>query len=151
MVVGSSQYINGYLERKPQGKYEGELSIEGVDISPIVGVSFKHEGKMYLWLRRKDKLEYNADTQSYVTRKREPRWEAYLEKQTKENSRIAYKGEFPFLRFRYSIIGMWDSVLGMEKQRINFYVERLPMESQDIINGINKRNQNDRRGSNRED
>ena len=83
-------------------------------------------------------LVYDENTQQYLSRKREPRWEAYLEKQM-DGSTIAYKGEFHFLMFKYEIVGIWDSVLGKEKSRMNFFVERLPMEKQDIINGINKR------------
>ena len=138
MVNSSGQYINGYLERKAGGKYEGEISVEGISLSPITGVSFKQDGRMYLWLKRKDKLVYDPQTQSYVTRKKEPRWEAYLEKQMDGNA-VAYKGEFLFMRFKFSIVGVWDSVLGMEKSRMNFFVERLPMDKQDIIKGMNKR------------
>lgn len=134
------EYINGYLERKSGGKYEGEISIEGISLSPIVGVMFKQDGKNYLWLRRKDMLVYNSEEQRYIKKKREPRWEAYLEKQMKDDV-VAYNGEFPFLRFRFSIVGVWDNVLGRDKNRINFFVERLPMERQDIIHGINKKNE----------
>lgn len=141
MVSSFGEYINGYIERKKEGRYEGELSIEGIDISPIIAVSFKQEGKTYMWLRRKDMLVYDNETMQYIARKREPRWEAYLEKQTEGNA-VAYKGEFLFLRFRFSIKGVWDSVLGKEKTRMNFFVERLPMERQDIIQGINKRKAN---------
>lgn len=149
MVSSNGQYINGYLERKVGGKYEGEISIEGISLSPISGVSFKQDGKMYLWLKRKDMLVYDPMTQSYSTRKKEPRWEAYLEKQM-EGQTVAYKGEFLFMRFRFSIVGVWDSVLGKEKTRMNFFVERLPMDRQDIINGINQRKAqtNDSRRSN---
>lgn len=140
MTNTKGEYINGYLERKSGGKYEGEISIEGISLSPIVGVMFKQDGKNYLWLRRKDMLVYNSEEQRYIKKKREPRWEAYLEKQMKDDV-VAYKGEFPFLRFRFSIVGVWDSVIGRDKNRINFFVERLPMERQDIIHGINKRNE----------
>ena len=138
MTNSYCEYINGYIERKIGGGYDGVLKIDSIDISPITAVAFKNEGKMYLWLKRKDMLVYDENTQQYLSRKREPRWEAYLEKQM-DGSTIAYKGEFHFLMFKYEIVGIWDSVLGKEKSRMNFFVERLPMEKQDIINGINKR------------
>ena len=128
----NGEYINGYLERKSGGRYEGEMSIEGITLSPIVGVMFVQDDKNYLWLRRKDMLVYNPDEQRYIPRKREPRWEAYLEKQVDGNT-VAYKGEFPFMRFRFSIEGVWDSVVGRDKNRINFFVERLPIEKQDLL------------------
>lgn len=142
MTDSSGEYINGYIERKSGGRFDGTLRIDGVDISPITAVAFKDEGKTYLWLRRKDMLVYDENTQQYLTRKREPRWEAYLEKHM-EGSTVAYKGEFHFLMYKYGIVGVWDKVLGKEKSRMNFFVERLPMEKQDIIKGINKRNKND--------
>lgn len=138
MTNSYGEYINGYIERKSGGGYDGVLKIDSIDISPITAVAFKNEGKMYLWLKRKDMLVYDENTQQYLSRKREPRWEAYLEKQM-DGSTIAYRGEFHFLMFKYEIVGIWDSVLGKEKSRMNFFVERLPMEKQDIINGINKR------------
>lgn len=140
MRYGGASLPNGYLERKAGGKYEGELIIEGIDISPIMGVSFKEDGKTYLWLRRKDMLVYDPNKQDYVTRKREPRWEAYLEK-TSEGNMTLYKGEFGFFMFKFIIKGVWDEVFGMEKHRMNFFVERMALNEQDIINGINKRRQ----------
>ena len=137
MIDGYGEYINGYIERKSGGRFDGMLMIDSIDISPITAVAFKKEDKTYLWLRRKEMLVYDEKTQQYKTRKREPRWEAYLEKQM-EGSTVSYKGEFHFLMFKYEIVGIWDSVLGKEKSRMNFFVERLPMEKQDIINGINR-------------
>lgn len=130
-------FTNGYLERKVGGKYEGRIAIEGVELSPIEGVYFKEGGKSYLWLKRKAILEYNYETQEYKPRPREPRWEAYLQKQSKED--IAYKGEFVFLHFKYSIVGIWDKI-NKDKNRINFFIERLPLSQQTIINNINERN-----------
>jgi hypothetical protein len=43
------------------------------------------------------------------------------------------------LRFRYSIVGVWDNILGKDKQRLNLFVERLPMSQQTIVNRINER------------
>ena len=129
---------DGFLERMQGGRYEGRLRIDGVDISPIEGVYFKEKGGNYLWLKRKPMLEYDPDTQSYRQKSREPRWEAYLKKLG--NGIVAYKGDFAFLRFRYSITGVWDVVLGKDKHRLNFVVERLPRNEQTIINNINERN-----------
>ena len=137
-------YVNGFLERKEGGSYNGRLSIDGVDISPIEGVYFKQEGNTYLWIKRKPIMEYDFESQTYKTRKPEPQWEAYLKKQVDGNT-VAYKGEFAFLRFMYSIEGVWDSVLGKDKKRLNFYIERLPMSRQTILNNINERRQNDKK------
>lgn len=135
-----SEHTSGYLERKRGGRYEGELRIQGVNISPIEGVYFNEDGKTFLWLKRKPLLEYDPDTQSYKQRPSEPRWEAYLEKQN--NGIVAYKGSFAFLRFRYQMTGIWDVVLGKDRQRLNLFVERLPRNEQTIINNINERNRN---------
>ena len=136
------EYINGYIERKANGRYEGSMKIDGVSLSPIECVMFKKDNKNYLWLKRKPMLEYDDMTMAYRERPREPRWEAYLEKGV-ENDTVAYKGEFFFLRFRYSIVGVWDRVLGVDKQRMNFFVERLPMNYQTILNSINERKRKD--------
>lgn len=135
-------YINGFVERTKGGIYEGKLTIDGVDVSPINAVYFKREGKTCLWLRRNDKLEYDMDTDKFIARKRSPQWEAYLTKQV-EGDVVAFRGEFYFLRFKFSIVGVWDSILGKEKNRLNLYVERLPMNQQTIINGINERKRKD--------
>lgn len=143
-VIG--EYINGYLERTKEGNYKGRISIEGVDLSPITGVFFKRtdnqDNATYLWLKRTDILEYDAESQSYKSRKREPRWEAYLKKQVTKDG-VIFKGEFPFMRLRFSITGMWDNIFGKEKGRINFYIDRLPQEKQDIMQGIIERQRND--------
>ena len=138
MGYDGSTLPNGYIERKPHGKYEGELVIEGVDVSPIECQMFQQDGDKYIWLKRKDMLVYEQREQRYITRKREPRWEAYLKKGT-ENSTTIFRGDFYFFMFKYSIVGVWDDVLGKEKNRMNLFVERLPLDKQDIINGINKR------------
>lgn len=140
MTGNNGEYINGYLERSAGGNYEGRISVEGIDLSPITGVMFKQDNKSYLWLRRKDILEYDYDQQRYISRKREPRWEAYLEKQMDGNV-VAFKGEFLLMRFRFSITGVWDGVFGKDKSRINFFVDRVPMDRQDIIQGLSKRNE----------
>lgn len=132
-----NSFVNGFLERKAGGRFEGELYIEGVNLSPIEGAYFKKDEKLFLWLKRKPLLEYDIEEEKFHIRPREPRWEAYLEKKSTET--VAYKGEFMFLRFRYQIIGVWDAVLGKDKQRLNFFVERKPMPEQVIINKINER------------
>lgn len=135
--------IDGYLERKGGGRYEGCLSILGIDISPIVGVYFKNEkdGKNYLWLKRKKVMEYDIKKETFTERESRPSWESYLEKSINENDAVIYRGEFFFLRFRFRITGVWDKVLGTDKrhQRLNLFVERLPMRQQTIINSINER------------
>lgn len=130
-----SSYCNGYIERKSSGRFEGVLKIEGIDLSPIFGVYFKEGDKTYLWLRRKPLLEYDNKTESYKERHREPRWETYLQKQSNENG-VSFRGEFVLFHFKFEIVGIWDSVLGIDKKRINFFVNRLPMNEQSIINGI---------------
>ena len=83
-------------------------------------------------------MQYDFDQQQYITRKRKPAFECYLEKQV-DGDVVAYKGTFTFLRFRYSVVGVWDKILGKDMQRLNLYVERMPMKDQTILNGINER------------
>jgi hypothetical protein len=136
------EYVNGYVERKKDGTYSGSLTIEGINLQGgITAVYFKDEGKNYLWLRRKKVLDYDFETQTYKERDARPQFEAYLKKQIEEGA-VAYKGEFVFMRFRYSIKGVWDRILGNEKQRLNLFVERLPLPEQTIINCINEAKKN---------
>lgn len=132
------EYTNGYIERKHDGTYCGSLRIDGIDISPIVAVAFNKEDGKYIWLRRRDILVYDHKNGKYVTKKREPQWESYIKKQMDGNT-VSYRGEFHFLMFKYSIVGVWDKVLGRDKSRLNLYVERLDDDKQDIIHGIRKR------------
>lgn len=132
----------GYIERGQNGRYGGKVNIEGVVLDGVVGVYFKKDGDNYLWLRREKVLEYDEKTMTYKEREARPQWEAYLKKQLEDDT-VAYKGEFNFLRFRFSIVGVWDRILGNDKkQRLNLYVERLPTSHQVIINAINKAKQN---------
>lgn len=132
----------GYIERCQNGRYGGKVNIEGVVLDGVVGVYFKKDGDSYLWLRREKVLEYDEKTMTYKEREARPQWEAYLKKQLEDDT-VAYKGEFNFLRFRFSIVGVWDRILGNDKrQRLNLYVERLPTSHQVIINAINKAKQN---------
>jgi len=141
MGIEYGEYVNGFVERKHSGVYEGVLRVDGVDISPIQGVYFTNNdtNNKCLWLKRKPIMEYDIESQAYRTRKRKPDFECYLEKQVSTNT-VAYKGTFTFFRFRYSIVGVWDAVLGKDRQRLNLFVERLPMQEQTILKGINERN-----------
>jgi hypothetical protein len=140
----TEDYVNGYIQRTQKGTFEGVVSIEGITLPSITGVYFKDDGENYLWLRRKKVLEYDFESQTYKEREAKPQFEAYLKKQI-EGETVAYKGEFIFMRFKFSITGVWDKILGKEKQRLNLFVERLPMSQQTIINSINQSKRNDRR------
>ena len=144
-----TDYVNGYIERCAGGTYEGRITIDGVSLEGgIVGMYFKRDERNYLWLKRKCILEYDNKTMSYKEREAKPSWECYLQKQMDDNT-VAYKGEFTFMRFRFSIVGVWDRILGTDKQhRLNLFVERLPMSQQTIINGIKERNNNATRNDN---
>ena len=130
-------YINGYIQRSQGGSYDGKITIEGILLPAISAVFFKDNGENYLWLKRKKVLDYDYESQTYKEREARPQWEAYLKKQI-DSDTVAYKGEFFFMRFKYSITGVWDKILGNEKQRLNLFVERLPMSQQTIINSINE-------------
>ena len=125
----------GYIERKANGTREGVLAIDGVDLSPIEGMYFekKENKENWLWLKRKPLLEYDSQTLKFNQRQKEPRWETYLKK-TSGEGKVAYQGRFVFLRFVYEITGIWDAVLGKDKERLNLYIERLPMSEQSFIN-----------------
>lgn len=137
-------YINGYVQRTSGGTYDGKISIDGIILPAISAVYFKKDGENYLWLKRKKVLDYDEKSMTYREREARPQWEAYLKKQLSEDT-VAYRGEFFFMHFKYSIVGVWDSVLGMDKQRLNLFVERLPMSQQTIINNINDLKKNDGR------
>lgn len=139
-------YVNGYVERKKDGTYGGSLTIEGINLQGgITATYFKDDGENYLWIRRKKVLEYDFESQAYHEREARPPFEAYLKKQLNDGT-VAYKGEFAFMRFKYSITGVWDKVLGNDKHRLNLFVERLPLSQQTIINSINEsRKKNDGR------
>lgn len=138
-------YINGHIERKAGGLYQGTISISGINLGAITAQYFKRDNDTYLWLKRKRILEYNDKTLSYTERDAQPRWEAYLKKQVNDST-VAYKGEFMFMRFKFSIVGIWDRILGTDsQQRMNLYVERLPMNEQTIVNNINERKRNEQK------
>ena len=133
----TSDYINGYIQRSQGGAYDGKITIDGIALPSISAVFFKDNEENYLWLKRKKVLDYDYDSQTYKEREARPQWEVYMKKQT-DNNTVAYKGEFFFMHFKYSITAVWDKILGNEKQRLNLFVERLPMSQQTIINSINK-------------
>lgn len=136
-------YVNGFVERTRDG-YAGRITIEGINLGEIVATYFKKENETFLWLRRMKILEYDDVSQSYVERDARPKWECYLKKQVDDNV-VAFKGEFNFMRFRFSIAGVWDGVLGMDKHRLNLYVERMEKKQQRIINNINERKKNEQK------
>ncbi len=141
-MIWHDDYINGFVEHNKDGSYKGSLTIDGISLQGgITAVYFKDDGESYLWLRRKKVLEYDFESQSYKEREAKPQFEAYLKKQI-DNGSVAYKGEFIFMRFKYSITGIWDKVLGKDKQRLNLFVERLPLTQQTIINSINESKKN---------
>lgn len=140
-MIDLGDYINGHIERKSGGRYEGQIIVDGVDLSPIEATYFVQDHKNYLWIRRKPIMEFDIERQQYITRRRKPDFECYLEKQV-NGGVVEYKGVFTFLRFRYSMVGVWDRILGKDLQRLNLYIERLPLKEQTILKGINERKRN---------
>lgn len=132
------EYINGFVERTEGNLYLGRIDIDGVSLDDIECSLFSENGKNYIWLRRRPMLVYDAEMMVFKKRERRPTWEVYLEKHH-DSGVTLYKGEFAFLRFRYSIVGVWDRIIGDNNKRLNLFVERLPMSQQTIINGINER------------
>ena len=133
-------YINGFIERKNEGRYEGRITIDGVSMPSISAIFFKEENESYLWLKRKKILDYDFESQTYREREAKPQLEVYMKKQLEDNV-VAYKGEFFFLHFKYSIVGVWDKVFGIDKKRLNLFIERLPLSQQTVINAINEQKQ----------
>ena len=85
-------------------------------------------------------MEYSFERQEYINRERRPRLDIYMKKQVDGDGVVAYKGEFMFMRFKFSITGVWDSILGKDtRQRLNLYVERLPLSQQTLLQSINDR------------
>ena len=130
-------YINGYIQRSQGGSYDGKITIEGILLPAISAVFFKDNGENYLWLKRKKVLNYDYESQTYKEREAKPQWEVYMKKQLEDNV-VAYKGEFFFLHFKFSIVGVWDKVFGIDKKRLNLFIERLPLSQQTVINAINE-------------
>ena len=140
-MVGND-FINGHIERKAGGVYEGMLKIDGIDISPIEAQYFEKGGEYFFWLKRKKLLEYDDRTMTYIERNPNPKWEVYMKKGLEGDTKM-YKGEFVFMHFCYSIVGLWDKVFGKEKFRLNLFTERLPQSRQKIINAVNERLRNE--------
>lgn len=138
MEMISNRFVNGYIEKTKADTYEGKIAIEGVDLSPIVGIYFKDDGKYWLLLKRKPSLEYDIKSGTYKKYEVEPFWECYLEKQKKG---VDYKGYFIFCHFKYELVGIYDKFM-KGTDRLNLFIERMPMEKQTIINNINQRNKN---------
>lgn len=140
-----NDYVNGFVERNRDGQYLGRMKIEGISLGTIEAVYFKKDEENYLWLRRRRVLEYDDETKTYKEREPKPKWEAYLKKQM-DGDTVAYRGTFFFMRFRFSIEGVWDKILGTDaRKRLNLFVERLPMNQQTVINTINERKKNERK------
>lgn len=137
-------YINGYIERKTGGEYLGRLTVEGIDLSPVQGQYFKKDGENYLWIKRKPIMDYDFDNGCYSTRERKPQLNIYMKKQVESDGTVAYKGQFVFMRWCFSIVGVWDRILGNDDKhhRLNLFVERLPMSQQTILKGVNERKRN---------
>lgn len=139
-------YNNGFIDKDSNGEYVGDINIEGINLSPICGQYFKKDGDTYIWIKRRPILEYDFKTESYSRREREPTFECYLKKQP-DGDAVSFKGEFFFMRFRFSITGVWDSyVYGDSHRRLDLYIERMPAEQQTIINSINERKKNGTKG-----
>ena len=90
-------YTNGYIQRTQSGAFEGKVSVEGIDLSPISAVFFKKDYDSYIWLKRKKVLDYDERLQCYKEREAQPNWECYLKKQSNGDT-VSYKGEFSFMR-----------------------------------------------------
>lgn len=140
-------YINGHVERTAKGEYTGRLSVEGIDLSPIQAQYFKKDGDIYCFIKRRPIMEYSMEQGKYITRERKPQLLIYMKKQVGTDGVVEYKGEFMFMRFRFSIVGVWDKILGRDTnlQRLNLFVERLPMSEQTLLNSINERKRNDKK------
>ena len=131
-------YINGFVQRESHGEYRGQLSVEGIDLSPIEAQYFKKDGSTYLFIKRKPIMVYDTETCSYRNRERKPNVEIYMKKQI-DGDTVAFKGDFMFMRFKFNIVGVWDKILGKDNHRLNLYVERLPMSEQTLLRSINER------------
>ena len=135
-------YTNGYLERTRDGRYTGTLTVEGVNLSPIEGQYFKNDGETYLFIKRRPVMEYDTEKGEYTTRERRPSLSIYMKKRVGGDGVVAYAGDFMFMRFKFKIEGVWDTVLGKDLHRLNLFVERAPMSEQTILKAIAKRNGN---------
>ena len=129
-------YTNGYLERTQDGRYSGTLTVEGINLTPIEGQYFKNDSEMYLFIKRCPIMEYDYDKGCYTTRERKPQLIIYLKKVIGGDGVVAYKGDFMFMRFKFNIEGVWDAILGKERNRLNLFVERAPMSEQLLLKSV---------------
>lgn len=132
-------YVNGFIERDSFGNYTGTLTVEGINLSPIEGQYFKKDGDVYLYMKRKPIMEYDYDKCCYNKRERKPQLHIYMKKQVNGDGVVAYKGDFMFMRFKFNIEGVWDAILGKERNRLNLFVERAPRSEQTLLQSIVER------------
>lgn len=132
-------YVNGHIERDSYGNYTGMLTVEGINLSPLEGQYFKKDGDMYLYMKRKPIMEYDYDLGKYNQRERRPQVQIYMKKQVGGDGVVAYKGDFMFMRFKFIITGVWDAILGKERNRLNLFVERAPRNEQTLLQSIVER------------
>ena len=78
------------------------------------------------------------ESQQFVSKEQKPRWEVYMRRV--DGKPYSFYGTFMFLRFKYAIYGVWDRNEDTKKERLNFFVDRLDMKDQDIIQKINRNN-----------
>ena len=129
-------YVNGHIERTAGGDYTGTLTVEGINLSPIEGQYFKKDGDTYLFIKRRPIMEYDYDKGCYNTRERKPSLLIYLKKVVGGDGVVAYKGSFMFMRFKFNVEGVWDAILGKERNRLNLFVERAPMSEQLLLKSV---------------
>lgn len=132
-------YVNGHIERDSYGNYTGMLTVEGINLSPLEGQYFKKDGDTYLYMKRKPIMEYDYDLGKYNQRERRPQVQIYMKKQVDGDGVVAYKGDFMFMRFKFIITGVWDAILGKERNRLNLFVERAPRNEQTLLQSIVER------------
>lgn len=132
-------YVNGHIERDSYGNYTGMLTVEGINLSPLEGQYFKKDGETYLYMKRKPIMEYDYDLGKYNQRERRPQVQIYMKKQVDGDGVVAYKGDFMFMRFKFIITGVWDAILGKERNRLNLFVERAPRNEQTLLQSIVER------------
>jgi hypothetical protein len=84
-------------------------------------------------------MEYDYDLGKYNQRERRPQVQIYMKKQVDGDGVVAYKGDFMFMRFKFIITGVWDAILGKERNRLNLFVERAPRNEQTLLQSIVER------------
>ena len=137
--MNNLDYVNGYVERNSWGKYVGMLTVEGINLQHIEAQYFKKDGDTFLFIKRKPIMEYNYEKEQYMTREPKPQVSIYMKKQIDGDGVVAYKGDFMFMRFKFYIVGVWDAILGKERNRLNLFVERAPLSEQTLLHKIAER------------